>query len=183
MNFDGPKIPKGIAEYFLGPPLFVAPIKSLKFKKMKLKSVASFWKFFIFSKDMPVLHCISPSHAPVKGHLRLRDSRTLADKGEPEIVNIKKGKSTTQKARTFTFGFFCNFNVVFLCGPVHIKKSIMSKYRFFAIQPGKKLNRNGSNKCSDRSANTKISGECQIDKSQTAKTEFGLERDRTFVKF
>ena len=48
MNFDGPKIPKGIVQYFSVPPLFVAPIRSFKLNITKLKSVTWFWKFFIF---------------------------------------------------------------------------------------------------------------------------------------
>ena len=51
MNFDGPKIPKGVVEYFSGPPLVVVPIWSFKFeKKTKLKSIALLEKFWFFQR-------------------------------------------------------------------------------------------------------------------------------------
>ena len=93
--------------------------------------------------------------------------RSLPIGGSPEIVNIEKGKSTTQKARTVNFGFFCNINIVFLCGSIHIKESIMSKYRFYAIHTGKSFTHRGSSSCSDTSANKK---------SQETVTQTGLRQ-------
>ena len=52
------------------------------------------------------------------------------------MVNKLKVESAAEKARTVDFGFFCNFYVVFLCSFIHIKKSIMSKYRIFTIHNG-----------------------------------------------